>query len=117
MSGEDHAGTIIERASDFPISTIVVAPAIYEAVKELNKAGGNFGHGFTNSGRPVGVAVALEAINIYEEMNIIEHMREMGALIDLFVGSATRAETLPSPPNQSWPEWVGFEPELLSASF
>lgn len=63
----------------FPISAVVLAPAIYEAVKEFNKAGGNFGHGFTNSGHPVGVAVALEAIAIYEEMNIVEHVRAMGA--------------------------------------
>lgn len=66
-------------SSYFPISAVVVAPAIYEAVKEFNKAGGNFGHGFTNSGHPVGVAVALEAIKIYEEMGIVEHVRTMGA--------------------------------------
>ena len=66
-------------SSYFPISAVVVAPVIYEALREFNKAGGNFGHGFTNSGHPVGVAVALEAIKIYEEMNIVEHVRAMGA--------------------------------------
>ncbi|WP_029350299.1 aminotransferase [Bosea sp. 117] len=66
-------------SSYFPISAVVVAPAVYEAVKEFNKAGGNFGHGFTNSGHPVGVAVALEAIQIYEEMGLVEHVRKMGA--------------------------------------
>ncbi len=66
-------------SSYFPISAVVVAPAIYEALREFNKAGGNFGHGFTNSGHPVGVAVALEAIKIYEEMDIVEHVRTMGA--------------------------------------
>jgi 4-aminobutyrate--pyruvate transaminase len=66
-------------SSYFPISAVVVAPAIYEALREFNKAGGNFGHGFTNSGHPVGVAVALETIKIYEEMDIVEHVRKMGA--------------------------------------
>lgn len=66
-------------SSYFPISAVVLAPEIYDAVKEFNKQGGSFGHGFTNSGHPVGVAVALEAIKIYEEMNVVEHVRAMGA--------------------------------------
>lgn len=66
-------------SSYFPISAVVVAPEIYEALKDFNKAGGNFGHGFTNSGHPVGVAIALEAIRIYEEMNVVEHVRKLGA--------------------------------------
>ncbi|CAM5775432.1 putative aminotransferase y4uB [Labrys miyagiensis] len=66
-------------SSYFPISAVVVAPAIYEALREFNKGGGNFGHGFTNSGHPVGVAVALEAVKIYEEMNLVDHVRRMGA--------------------------------------
>lgn len=66
-------------SSYFPISAVVLAPEIYDAVKEFNKQGGSFGHGFTNSGHPVGVAVALEAIKIYEEMGVVEHVRSMGA--------------------------------------
>jgi 4-aminobutyrate---pyruvate transaminase len=66
-------------SSYFPISAVVIAPKIYEAIAQFNKEGGNFGHGFTNSGHPVGVAVALEAIKIYEEMNVVEHVRKMGA--------------------------------------
>ena len=63
----------------FPISAVVIAPKIYNAVVQFNKEGGSFGHGFTNSGHPVGVAIALEAIKIYEEMNLVEHVRMMGA--------------------------------------
>jgi 4-aminobutyrate---pyruvate transaminase len=63
----------------FPIAAIVVSPAIYEALVAFNKQGGAFGHGFTNSGHPVGVAVALEAIAIYEEMDVVSHVREMGS--------------------------------------
>ena len=66
-------------SSYFPISAVVIAPKIYDAVVRFNKEGGAFGHGFTNSGHPVGVAVALEAIKIYEEMNVVEHARKMGA--------------------------------------
>jgi len=66
-------------SSYFPISAVVLAPEIYDAVNSFNKQGGSFGHGFTNSGHPVGVAVALETIKIYEEMNVVEHVRKMGA--------------------------------------
>lgn len=66
-------------SSYFPISAVVLAPRIYDAVNEFNKQGGSFGHGFTNSGHPVGVAVALETIKIYQEMNVVEHVRKMGA--------------------------------------
>lgn len=66
-------------SSYFPISAVVMKGEIYDAVRTFNQAGGSFGHGFTNSGHPVGVAVALEAIAIYEEMNIVDHVRRMGA--------------------------------------
>ncbi len=66
-------------SSYFPISAVVIAPEIYQAVYDFNKQGGAFGHGFTNSGHPVGVAVALEAIRIYEEMDVVAHVRRMGA--------------------------------------
>jgi len=66
-------------SSYFPISAVVLAPEIYDAINEFNKQGGSFGHGFTNSGHPVGVAVALEAIKIYEEMDVVTHVRKMGA--------------------------------------
>lgn len=78
-------------SSYFPISAVVLAPEIYDAVNEFNKAGGSFGHGFTNSGHPVGVSVALEAIKIYEEMNVVEHVRAMGArLLGHFNDMASR---------------------------
>lgn len=63
----------------FPIAAVVVAPQIYDALVSFNKEGGVFGHGFTNSGHPVGVAVSLEAIAIYEEMDAVNHVRRMGA--------------------------------------
>lgn len=66
-------------SSYFPISAVVAAPKIYDALTEFNKQGGAFGHGFTNSGHPVGVAVSLEAIRIYEEMDVTAHVKAVGA--------------------------------------
>ena len=66
-------------SSYFPISAVVIAPQIYDAVREFNKQGGSFGHGFTNSGHPVGVAVAVRLSKIYDEMDVVGHVRRMGA--------------------------------------
>ncbi|MFC3125460.1 aminotransferase [Pseudoroseomonas globiformis] len=66
-------------SSYFPISAVVLGKPVQDALAEMNKGGEIFGHGFTNSGHPVGVAVALEAIRIYEEMDVVPHVRAMGA--------------------------------------
>ncbi|UXN57660.1 aminotransferase [Phyllobacterium zundukense] len=82
-------------SSYFPIAAVVLAPKIYDAVAEFNKQGGAFGHGFTNSGHPVGVAVALEAIKIYEEMNIPEKVQKIGTrLRNRFEETAARSPIL-----------------------
>jgi len=63
----------------FPISAVLVSRPILDALAEMNPAGDAFGHGFTNSGHPVGCAVALETLRIYEEMDVVSHVRAMGA--------------------------------------
>lgn len=65
-------------SSYFPIAAVVMAPAIYEAVKSYAGSEYAFGHGFTNSGHPVGVAVALEAMAIYEEMDAPAQVSRLG---------------------------------------
>ncbi|PZM12955.1 aminotransferase [Rhizobium tubonense] len=66
-------------AGHFPISAVVVTDEVYRAAYRYNENGGNFSHGFTNSGHPVGAAVALEAIKIYREMDVVQHVRQIGA--------------------------------------
>jgi 4-aminobutyrate--pyruvate transaminase len=65
-------------SSYFPISAVILGKPIQDALAEMNKGGEIFGHGFTNSGHPVGVAVALETMRIYEEMDVVPHVRTMG---------------------------------------
>jgi 4-aminobutyrate---pyruvate transaminase len=65
-------------SSYFPISAVVVSAKVYDALLEFNRQGGVFGHGFTNSGHPVGAAVAAEAIKIYEELDMSTHVRMIG---------------------------------------
>lgn len=66
-------------SSYFPISAVLVGRPILDALARMDAKGELFGHGFTNSGHPVGCAIALEAIRIYEEMDVVAHVRQMGA--------------------------------------
>jgi 4-aminobutyrate---pyruvate transaminase len=63
----------------FPISAVLVGRPVVDALTAMNEAGDLFGHGFTNSGHPVGAAVALETLRIYDEMDVVGHVRTMGA--------------------------------------
>ena len=65
-------------SSYFPISAVIISDRVYQTVAD-NHAGDQFGHGFTNSGHPVGAAIALEALKIYAEMDLLAEVRRKGA--------------------------------------
>ena len=58
-----------------PISALMISEPIYQALVDQSEKLGLFGHGSTYGGHPVAAAVALETINIYEERNIVDHVR------------------------------------------
>jgi 4-aminobutyrate--pyruvate transaminase len=60
------------------MSAVLLGRPIQDALAEMNKGGELFGHGFTNSGHPVGAAIALETLKIYHEMDVVPHVRRMG---------------------------------------
>jgi 4-aminobutyrate--pyruvate transaminase len=57
-----------------PMSALLLSEPIYQALVAQSERLGTFGHGFTYSGHPVGAAVALEALRIYEEDDILGHV-------------------------------------------
>lgn len=61
-----------------PISCVLVSAAVYAVLEEQSSELDGFGHGFTYSGHPVAAAVALEALDIYREMNVPLHTAAMG---------------------------------------
>lgn len=65
-------------AAYFPISASVISGDIYQELIEPSNRIGVFGHGYTYSGHPVGCAVALKTIEIYQRDNIFAHAAEMG---------------------------------------
>ncbi|KAG1365125.1 gamma-aminobutyrate transaminase 1, mitochondrial [Cocos nucifera] len=58
-----------------PIGAILVSPEISEVIHSQSNKLGSFAHGFTYSGHPVSCAVALEALKIYKERNIVEQVQ------------------------------------------
>lgn len=77
-------------SSYFPLAAVIVSPKILEAVERYNEGGTSFGHGFTNAAHPVGAAVAAETIAIYEELDIVAHVRKMGALLHQTLTDVTK---------------------------
>jgi 4-aminobutyrate--pyruvate transaminase len=61
-----------------PISAVIVPEFLYEPMIAASGEAGLFGHGFTYSGHPVSAAVALRALQIYEERKLYEHVRKIG---------------------------------------
>lgn len=58
-----------------PIGAIFVSPEISDVIHSQSNKLGSFSHGFTYSGHPVSCAVALEAVKIYKERNIVEKVQ------------------------------------------
>ena len=60
-----------------PIGTVMVSAPIYQAFVEQSRKLGVFGTGNTYGGHPVAAAVALETLKIYEERDILGHVRDV----------------------------------------
>ena len=60
-----------------PVAAVLLREEIYQAFVEESRKIGVFGHGFTYSGHPVPAAVALETLKIYEERDLVGHVREL----------------------------------------
>jgi 4-aminobutyrate--pyruvate transaminase len=58
-----------------PISALMISEPIYRALVSESEKIGVFGHGFTYGGHPVSCAVALETLKIYEDIDILGHVR------------------------------------------
>ncbi|AWJ84417.1 aspartate aminotransferase family protein [Azospirillum sp. TSH58] len=63
-----------------PISAVMVSDAVYRACVDESKKIGTFGHGYTYSAHPVAAAVAIETLKIYEERDLVGHVRAVAPL-------------------------------------
>ncbi len=61
----------------FPMGAVTIEEELYQAKLEESRKIGTFGHGFTYTAHPVGCAVALKTIEIYERDKTMEHVRKV----------------------------------------
>jgi 4-aminobutyrate--pyruvate transaminase len=59
-----------------PIGAVLIGEPMHQALLAESRKLGTFGHGFTCGGHPVCTAVALRALEIYEEDDILGRVRE-----------------------------------------
>jgi len=64
-----------------PISALMICPRVYEAIERQSGELGLFGLTMTYSGHPVASAVALETLRIYEELQIVDHVRRVSPIL------------------------------------
>lgn len=60
-----------------PISAVMISEKVHAAVAANSGKIGTFGHGFTYSGHPVACAIALETLQVYEDENILAHVKSI----------------------------------------
>ncbi|XP_055823918.1 gamma aminobutyrate transaminase 1, mitochondrial isoform X2 [Solanum dulcamara] len=60
-----------------PIGAVLVSPEVSDVINSQSNKLGSFSHGFTYSGHPVACAVALEALKIYKEGNMVERVNRL----------------------------------------
>jgi 4-aminobutyrate--pyruvate transaminase len=60
-----------------PLGAVMVPQDIYDAYVDQTSKIGTFGHGFTYGGHPLGCALGVKAIEIYQKRDIIGHVRSL----------------------------------------
>jgi 4-aminobutyrate--pyruvate transaminase len=61
----------------FPLSAVMMNERVYEVLVDQSRKIGTFGHGNTYAGHPVGCAVAVKTLEIYQRDKIVEHVRSV----------------------------------------
>ncbi len=64
-------------SSYLPISAVMINDKVFDALMNNSGKIGTFAHGYTYSAHPVSAAVAIETLKIYEERNIVDHVKKV----------------------------------------
>lgn len=60
-----------------PLGAVMVPEDVYQAYVDHSAKIGTFGHGFTYGGHPLGCALGVKAIEIYQKRDILSHVRSL----------------------------------------
>ncbi|MGR8918820.1 MAG: aminotransferase [Gammaproteobacteria bacterium] len=72
-----------------PLSAVMVPEFMYQAIEDVSREWGIFGHGFTYSGHPVSTAVGLKVLEIYERDRIFESAAKKGEIFQARLAAFT----------------------------
>ena len=67
----------------FPLSALTVEEDLYQAMLDESRKLGTFGHGYTYTAHPVGCAISLKTIEIYQRDKIMEHAARMSPVFQM----------------------------------
>ncbi len=59
------------------LAAVTVPEQMYQAMLDQSRKNGVFAHGFTCSGHPLGAALALKVLEIFERDHILDHVRDV----------------------------------------
>ncbi|MGB1255456.1 MAG: aspartate aminotransferase family protein [Thiolinea sp.] len=62
----------------FPMSAVFTTDEVFDVLREGSRKLGNFAHGYTYSGHPLGAAIALKNLEIMERENLCEQAANVG---------------------------------------
>ncbi len=65
-----------------PLGAVLVPEDVYDAYVSHSEKIGTFGHGFTYGGHPLGCALGVKAIEIYQKNDILGHVRKISPLFE-----------------------------------
>jgi len=81
-------------SSYVPLAAVLFSEAVYSAVADNTAKIGTFGHGFTTSGHPLAMAVALENLKIIEERDLMGNAARVGAVMQAELASQLASHPL-----------------------
>lgn len=61
-----------------PLGAVLIPAEIYAALEQQSAKIGTFAHGFTYGGHPLGCALGVKALEIYEKRDIVGRVRSLG---------------------------------------
>lgn len=61
----------------FPLSAVMMNEKVYEVLVDQSRKIGTFGHGNTYAGHPVGCAIAVKTLEIYQREKIVDHVNRV----------------------------------------
>ena len=65
-----------------PLGAVMVPEDVYQAYEDHSRQIGTFGHGFTYGGHPLGCALGVKAIEIYQKRDIVGAVRKLAPIFE-----------------------------------